>query len=108
MEAYRVTLEDRPNYVSARGEGPRTPENATRFLREVREACQRLGRTAALIDFRLEGPSLGTGAIYGIITERAAAGASLARIAYVEGSPGKDAGAKFAVDVAVNRGLNVR
>src|SRR4051812_14124367 len=99
MEAYRVTVEDRTSYVYARGEGARTPENAMRFLREVREACQRLGRTAALIDFRLEGPSLGTGTIYGIITERAGAGASLARIAYVEGSPGKGPGAQFAVDV---------
>jgi len=108
MAEYRLTLEERPGYLYALAEGERTAENMTRFLGDVHEACQRLGRTAALIEVGLEGPSLGIGTIYGIITARAPTGVLLNRIAYVERSAGKNTGAQFAVDVAVNRGVNLR
>ncbi len=37
---YQLTLIDHPAYLHARGSGPRTADNALRFLKEAYDACR--------------------------------------------------------------------
>ena len=106
--SYELTIEERPTYLHAKVTGERTPENALRFLEEVYAACVASGRSDALLEMRLSGPSLGTSGIFRVISERSPDGSRLRRIAYVEGSMGDPAKARFAETVAVNRNVNVR
>ncbi len=105
---YQVTFEERPTYLHAKVAGPRTPENALRFLKEVHEASVRLGHTAVLLEMNMTGPPLGIASVFSVISERSPEGAKLRRIAYVEVSVDSADAARFATTVAVNRGVNVR
>ena len=108
MIPYHSTIEEHPTYLHARVVGPRTPENALRYLDEVNAACQRTGLVHVLLEMAFSGPSLGTTGIMRVIGERSADGAKLRRIAYVEASEDGQQRAKFAETVAVNRAVNVR
>lgn len=105
---YRSTLTDMPGYLHAAVAGPRTPENARRFLKEVHDACMERGFTAVLLEMSFSGPSLDAGSIFQVISKSSAEGAQLKRIAYVEASASGPLKARFAESVAVNRGVNVR
>jgi len=107
-QAYELTIEERPHYLHAKVEGPRTPENAMRFLRESAEACRRLGRDSVLLEMNLAGPSLDTSSVFGVISKATPSGLMLRRIAYVEPAPREPARAEFAETIAKNRGVNVR
>jgi hypothetical protein len=105
---YQLTIEAHPTYLHARVSGERTPENALRFLKEVFEACVRTGHSSALLEMQFSGPSLATGDIFRVISQRSPEGAALRRIAYVEASMSDPAKARFAETVATNRAVNVR
>ena len=105
---YRSTLADTPSYLHASVVGPRTPENARRFFKEVRDACVARGHTAVLLEMGFTGPSLDTMSIFRIISESSEEGTKLQRIAYVQASNTDPAKPRFAETVAVNRGVNVR
>ena len=105
---YRATLTQTAKYLHARVEGPRTPENARRFLKEVHDACVERGCNAVLLEMSFTGPSLDTGSIFRVISQSSPEGSRLRRIAYVEASIADPSKAKFAESVAFNRGVNVR
>ena len=106
--AYQLTIEERPTYVYARVDGDLTPANALRFLEDAHAACVKSGRDSLLMDMQLHGPSLPTTAIYEVISQRAADGSKLRKIAYVPYDGGDPSMAQFAETVAINRGVNVR
>jgi hypothetical protein len=106
--AYQLTIEERPTYVYARADGDLTAENALRFLEEAYAACLRSGRRDLLLDMQLHGPDLNTTNIYEVISQRAADGSKLRKIAYVPFQRDDRSMAYFAETVALNRGVNVR
>ena len=106
--AYNLTIEERPTYVYARADGDLTPANALRFLEEAHAACVRCGRSDVLLDMQLHGPNMNTTNIYEVISQRATAGSTLRKIAYVPYRGGDPSMAHFAETVAINRGVNVR
>jgi hypothetical protein len=106
--SYQFTVEQRPTYVHTKVVGERTPENALRFLRDSCAACVNAGRTAVLLETHLSGPSLTTTSVFDVISNWVRDALQLRKIAYVEGSVDDPAMPAFAVDVAVNRGVNVR
>jgi hypothetical protein len=108
MKPYLFTVEQRPRYVHTKVAGERTEENLLRFLRDSCTACVYSGRSALLLEPHLSGPSLTTAGVFEVVASQVYEGVKLRKIAYVEGSiddPGLPA---FAVDVAVNRGVNAR
>jgi len=106
--SYQLTIEERPIYVYTRAEGDLTPANALKFLEEAYAACRRSGRRDLLLDMQLHGPDLNTTNVYEVISQRAADGGKLRRIAYVPLQRADRSMAYFAETVAVNRGVNVR
>jgi len=106
--SYHLVAEERPGYLHARVSGPRTAENAQRFLKEAYEECVRKGHAALLLEMGLTGPPLDMASIFRVIASRAPDGATLKRIAYIEPSPTDIPSALFAETVANNRGVNVR
>jgi hypothetical protein len=104
---YLVTLTVHPTYLHAKGEGPRTPENALRFFREAHDACMDAGLRAILLEMAFTGPGFEPSTILNLVTERSAEGAKLRRIAYVERAATASR-AQLAETMAVNRGVNVR
>ncbi|NJD86497.1 MAG: hypothetical protein FIB05_00605 [Betaproteobacteria bacterium] len=108
MDAYQATFEVHPSHLHARVSGPRTPENAIRFLEEVYAACQRTGHAKVLLEMAFTGPSLGVSGVLKVVEARSRDGAKLRKIAYVEASPDGPGKAQFAETAAVNRAVNVR
>ena len=108
MLPYQVTIEEKPAYLHAKVVGPRTPENAIRYLEEVYAACLRTGLSQVLLEMALSGPSLGPSGILRVVSERSGDGSKLRKIAYVEASADGQPRAKFAETVAINRAVNVR
>ncbi|HEY7238680.1 MAG TPA: hypothetical protein VH600_05890 [Burkholderiales bacterium] len=106
--AYQLTIEERPTYVYARVDGDLTPANALRFLQEAHAACVKCGRSDVLLDMQLHGPNLNTTSVYDVISQRAADGGKLRKIAYVPLQQDDRSMAHFAETVAINRGVNVR
>jgi len=105
---YQVTIAERPAYLHAKVVGPRTPENALRYLQEVYAACMRTGLSNVLLEMCFSGPSLGAPGVFNVISQVSANGAKLGRIAYVEASMDGPLKARFAETVALNRAVNVR
>ena len=105
---YRLSVDVAPTYVRATATGPRTPDNARRFLNEAYAACVRAGRDAVLLEMNLEGPALEPSAIFKVIAGGTDEGLKLRRIAYVDPHAASRAGPQFATTVAANRGVNVR
>ncbi|HEX4332799.1 MAG TPA: hypothetical protein VH040_11720 [Usitatibacter sp.] len=104
---YRMELAVHESFLQATVFGEHTPENAMRFLREVYEACLANRKDSVLLDMRLDGPTIGTANIFGVVQERSGEGRGLRRIAYVDAAREPEK-AKFAETVARNRGVNVR
>lgn len=105
--AYRLTVEVHPTYLHARAEGPRTPENAMRALKEIHQACVEAGRRDVLVEMSLDGPGFEASAIFNLVEKRAPEGVKLGRIAYVENAPAATRTA-FVENLAVNRGVNLK
>lgn len=104
---FHVTFVNHPTFVHAKAEGPRTPENTLRFLREAHAACVVAGVRDVLVEMSLTGPGFETSTIYKIVNQRAPEGVKLRRIAYVENAPAATR-TSFVEDLAVNRGVNVK
>jgi hypothetical protein len=105
--AYKLTLDQKPNYLHAVITGRNSKENVARYLEEILRECTARGCSKVLIEERLEGPRLGTLDVFDI----AAVGSSralgkLRAIAYVDVNA-KGGLMKFAETVAVNRGLPI-
>ena len=105
---YHFESHPKPAYLHAIATGPRTPDNAGRFLREAFGECMRSGINALLLEMNLDGPPLDPGAIFRVISAGAPDGMKLRRIAYVDAPGASRTGPQFAATVAANRGVNVR
>jgi hypothetical protein len=105
---YRLTTIERPGYLHARVEGPRTAGNAQRFLKEAYEACVALGYSALLLEMGLTGEPLDMASVFRVIGNRSPDGARLKKVAYLEPEATALPSALFAETVANNRGVNVR
>lgn len=106
---YHLTIEEKPSYLHAKVTGTHNEQNIRRFLVEIHEACLRRNCAAVLFEMNLSGPSLNTGSIFDVISERSADGAMFKRMAYVDASPERDPhNMEFAETVAINRGVRVR
>ena len=108
MDDYQATFEERPSHLHAKVVGPRTPENAIRFLEEVYAACLRTGLSKVLLEMAFTGPSLGVSGVLKVVEARSGDGSKLRKIAYVEASPDGLGKAQFAETAAINRAINVR
>lgn len=107
MVDYQFTIDEHPGYLHAKVVGPRTPENALRYLSEVYSACVRTGILNVLLEMNLSGPTLGAPGVFNVILQRAADGSKLGRVAYVEAAD-EAVMARFAETVALNRAVNIR
>ena len=107
-ESYLATFDVREHYVHARVVGPRSPENARRFLQETHAACVRSGKAAVLLEMNFTGPSLDAAAIFKVISGAAAEGTGLRKVAYMDPAARDPGRPLFATNVAANRGVNVR
>ncbi len=81
---YQIAVEVHPGYLVVTGWGEHTIANASRFLREAYEACVANRVDALVLDFRLEGPSLGPAGIFAVTAGQAEPGKKLRKIAYVD------------------------
>jgi hypothetical protein len=106
--SYQFTVEQRPTHVHTKVVGERTPANTLRFLRDSCAACVSGGHQAVLLEMHFSGPSLTTASVFEVVASQVYDAVKLRKIAYVEGSVDDAAMPAFAVDVAVNRGVNVR
>ena len=105
---YHLAIQEHPTYLHAAVTGTHSPENAMRFLKEVYEACVKAGKTAALLEVNLVGPSLDATSIFRVVSQRSGDGLKLRKIAYVDASSRDPEKKRFAETVAINRGVNVR
>lgn len=105
---YELVLIEHPGYLHAIGKGPRTPDNAMRFLQESGEACMKSGYGNLLLEMAFTGPQLESSKIFEVVKARSAAGSRLSKIAYVDAARDNPARPQFAETVARNRGVNVR
>ena len=105
---YRFEAQVHAAYLHATATGPRTPDNARRFLKDAFGACVAAERTSLILEMNLEGPPVERAAIFGVITGGVPEGVKLRRIAYVDPYAASRDEPAFATTVAANRGVNVR
>jgi hypothetical protein len=107
---YQISIEQRPNYVYVTVTGESSTETIRRYVREVREACVRLGVLKVLAVVNLHGPGVSMLDLYKVISEGSDESAGIGlRAAYVELNPIRsDANMQMAENVAMTRGIAVR
>lgn len=105
-----MTVEPEPNYLHITVRGKNSPANVRDYLSEVREKCVEHRCFNVLIEENLEGPGLRTFAIFDVIKKASKKVHPLSlHIAYIDVNPEHDSKQlKFAENVAVNRGVDVR
>ena len=108
--SHTVRCEHRGAYVCAAVTGDNTPDDVMEYLDEVRESCLGYGCPRVLIEEDLKGPSLGTMAIYDIVTRGSRRAApAVSKIAFLDlNAENAQENMKFAETLAVNRWLDVR
>jgi hypothetical protein len=108
--SYNVAIEPKPGYLHITVTGDNAPESVLGYLREVHAACERSGCPRVLVEENLEGASLSVADVCEVVTQRANGVQPVVRtIAFVDCNPKHDPSLmKFAEDVAVNRGINIR
>ena len=107
MTTYELAIEPGPGYLHAIVTGRNSAENVASYMEEIHRECALRGCFRVLIEERLEGPRLGTLAVFRIVSEGSRkAGGTLKAIAFVDVNSGKGL-MQFAETVAVNRGLPV-
>ena len=106
---YQFSFESRPEYLLVEVAGDNTVETISRYTRQVRETCVRLGKTRVLIVVKLVGENLSLLDVYKAV----AAGSDEAknvgmRVAYVDPNPKRPTETMIlAEDVAAARGIPV-
>jgi hypothetical protein len=107
---YSFTVHRTQDYLHVKVSGINCPDTVLGYMAEVRDACVRESCSRVLIEENLEGPSLSTAAVYGVVSRGSQNAAALVmKIAFVDVNPNHDPGLmKFAETVAVNRGVEVR
>lgn len=108
--AYTMTVTQKPGYLHVKVAGDNVPETIASYLMEVRETCARLKCPVVLIEESLDGPALSSTEVFQLAAEGSRdTWPDVQRVAFVDTMPGRPfEQMKFAEDVAVNRGLEVR
>ena len=108
--AYRLTCRSEDRYLHFTVTGENTPETVAGYMTEVRAAYLRDPLPGILIEENLTGGGLGTSDIFSLVARGAGEGwPQLRAMAYVDANPKHSAASmRFAENVAVNRGVNVR
>jgi hypothetical protein len=106
--SYKLTIVERPTYLHAIVTGSNDMATVMGYLGEVQRECAARGYSRLLIEERLDGPRLGTMAVFHIAAEGSArARGHFDAIAYVDVNA-EGGRMKFAETVAVNRALPVK
>jgi len=107
---YAVELEDKPGYLHARITGINSREAVVEYTHDVHRACIERGSRALLIEENLSGPSLDMSSVFQVAADRSRQAIGVLKwIAYVDVNQEHDRlRMKFAEDVAVSRGANMR
>ena len=104
---YTVTFIQKPMYLHAIVTGVNSKENVIGYLNDIRRECIDRGCARLLIEERLEGPRLGTTAVFQIAVDGTTRAQGLFQaIAYVDVNAEGDL-MKFAEVVADNRALRI-
>jgi len=108
--SYTVELEDRPGYLHARVTGVNSREAVIGYTHDIHKACVERGCHALLIEENLSGPSIDMSSIFQVAADRSRQALGMLNwIAYVDVNEEHDRSRmKFAEDVAVGRGANMR
>ena len=107
--SYRLDVVEKPSYLHVTVTGPHSAENARQFLAEINDICVRRDCDELLIELNVTGPSLPTGTIFDVVSERSQRALRYRRIAYVDASTERDLdNLRFVETVAKNRGVNIR
>ena len=106
---YSFTVDPKQGYLHAKVSGVNSPDTVRRYMVEIHDACARHGLPQVLIEESLQGPSLSTAVVYGLIRDGTTnAWPVVTKIAFVDVNPQHDPSLmKFAETVAVNRGIEV-
>ena len=106
---YKLTVHPRPGYLHIVVTGENTRENVTRYMEEVVRECTLRQCFRVLVEERLEGPRLGTLAVFEMVaTGSARFLRTLTAMAYVDVNAPTREMMQFAENVAVNRAFPVR
>ena len=104
---YELTIDQKPTYLHAIVTGRNSREHVARYLEEILYECIARRCFRVLIEERLEGPRLGTLAVFQIASEGSSRAVGMLKaIAYVDVNAEGDL-MQFAETVAVNRALPV-
>jgi hypothetical protein len=105
---YRLEVLLRPGYLHVRVRGDNTVETIHRYIQEVRRACLQESCPVVLIEENLQGPGLGIGEMYEVISEESRdRSPAIHRIVFVDVNPDHDlADMKFAETMAANRAMD--
>lgn len=110
VDRYRITIEQRPNYLYATVVGDNTVETIGRYIADIREACLRLGVFKVLAVVHLDGPGVSMLDLYKVVAAGSdeTAGTGI-RAAYVELNQNRSGeNMRMAENVAHTRGIPVR
>ena len=110
MDSYRITIEQRPQYLYVTVTGNSSVETIARYIADIREACLRLRVSKVLAVVNLDGPGVSMLDLYKVVAAASddTAGSGL-RAAYVELNPIRsDANMQMAENVALTRGIPMR
>lgn len=107
---FAVELVDMPGYLHARVTGVNSREAVIEYTHDIHKACVERGFRAVLIEENLSGPSIDLSSIFQVVADRSRQAVGFLNwIAYVDVNEEHDRPRmKFAEDVAVSRGANMR
>lgn len=105
---YRLTIDQKPDYLHAVVTGENSVANVERYMEELLRECTACGASRVLIEERLEGPRLSAFEVFAIVSKGCAGfQRTLEAMAYVDVNAEGDL-MRFAGDMAVTRGVPVR
>lgn len=108
MVTYQIAFHRKPGYLHAVVTGQNTPQNISRYLNELIDACREKQFHRALIEERLTGPRLKALDVFKLVSEASERAVGVLRdVAYVDVNEEGDL-MHFAETVARNRWVHVR
>jgi hypothetical protein len=108
--SYSLMRKTENGYLHFTVTGENSPETVAGYMAEIRAEYARSGLPGILIEESLSGPGLGIADIFSLVARGASESwPGLRAMAFVDGNPEHDPSRmRFAENVAVNRGVNIR
>lgn len=108
-KSYKLTFVQKPGYVHVLATGDNSLANLKGYLEELVRVCTAKGYRRVLMEERLVGPRIGMLDVFDLAAQVSdSARGFFEAFAYVDVNAEDDRNAKFAENVAVNRGLRGR